>query len=265
MRFSPGLLPRDAERRKTRSTQSVGTRSSAAGVYSKEMRILLTNDDGIDAPGLRALEEAARQLGEVVVVAPATAHSGCGHRVTTNAAIRVECVGEGRLAVHGTPADCVRLAVHGLVPAFDWVLAGVNAGGNLGADVYHSGTVAAVREAVLHGRPGVALSQYRRRDQPHDWDAAARRALAVLRRLREQPCPPGEFWNVNFPHLPAGASEPELVICPLEFQPLPLSYRADADGHRYDGDYHRRPRCPGSDVDVCFGGAIALTRLRLGC
>ena len=121
------------------------------------MRFLLTNDDGIDAPGLQALYDAASQLGEVTVAAPTLVHSGCGHRVTTDAPFAVEEMGTGRFAVAGTPADCVRVALHDLAPRVDWVLSGVNAGGNLGADVYHSGTVAAVREAVLHGVPGVAL------------------------------------------------------------------------------------------------------------
>jgi 5'-nucleotidase len=228
------------------------------------MRLLLTNDDGIDAPGLRALEGAARRLGEVIVAAPAAPHSGCGHRVTTDAPLRLERVEAGRFAVFGTPADCVRLAVHGLLGPFDWVLAGVNAGGNLGADVFHSGTVAAAREAALHGRPGVAFSQYRRRDLPDDWDASSRRAFAVLRDLLQRPQTTGVFWNVNFPHLPPDAAEPEAVLCPLELLPLPLSYRPEGDGHRYNGDYHRRLRRPGSDVDVCFGGRIAVTQLSLG-
>src|SRR5262245_53768028 len=126
------------------------------------MKLLLTNDDGIDAPGLRALLAAAQPLGEPVVVAPARAHSGCSHRVTTDGPFRVAARPDG-FAVEGTPADCVRVALHDVAPDIAWVLSGINAGGNLGADVYHSGTVAAVREAVLHGLPGVALSQYRKR------------------------------------------------------------------------------------------------------
>src|SRR4051794_24305316 len=115
------------------------------------MRFVLTNDDGIDAPGLRALEEAARQVGEVIVVAPAAPQSGCSHRVTTSALIRVHRAGPDRFAVEATPADCVRVALYRFGPEPAWVLSGVNDGGNLGADVHHSGTVAAVREAVLHG------------------------------------------------------------------------------------------------------------------
>src|SRR5437899_2952958 len=104
------------------------------------MRLLLTNDDGLHAPGLAALEEAAAGLGELFVVAPSDAFSGCGHRVTTDGPLRVRQLGPHRFAVDGTPADCVRLALHGLVPTPDRVLSGVNAGGNLGADVHHSGT-----------------------------------------------------------------------------------------------------------------------------
>jgi 5'-nucleotidase len=228
------------------------------------MRLLLTNDDGIAAPGLLALESAARSLGaDIVVVAPAAVCSGCGHRVTTGAVIRVEQRGPGRFAVEGTPADCVRLALHGLVEPVDWVLAGINAGGNLGADVYHSGTVAAVREAVLHGARGIALSQYRRRDLSFDWQRAAAWASRLLSDLLARACPPGSFWNVNFPHVPPEA-EPAAVFCPLDLSPLPLSFRAADAGYLYDGDYHGRRRAPGTDVDVCFAGNIAVTRLSLG-
>jgi 5'-nucleotidase len=226
------------------------------------MRFLLTNDDGIHAPGLLALSEAARELGEVMVVAPVTAQSGCGHRVTTHEQLRVERLGPDRIAVHGTPADCVRLAMHGLAPETTWVLSGINAGGNLGADVYHSGTVAAVREAVMRGWSGIALSQYMRRNLAWDLPRARRWAALVLRELLARPREPGAFWNVNFPHLDPGAAEPALVDCPLETLPLPLSYRVEGDLLRYNGNYHERGRQTGTDVDVCFGGRIAVSRLR---
>jgi 5'-nucleotidase len=226
------------------------------------MKLLLTNDDGIDAPGLQALLAAARPLGEPVVVAPTGAHSGCSHRVTTDEPIRVERRPAG-FAVEGTPADCVRVALHDIAPDAAWVLAGINAGGNLGADVWHSGTVAAVREAVLHGWPGVALSHYRKKGRPYDWEAAVGRALRVLRELLARPREPGSFWNVNLPHLEPGAPEPEVVFCPLDPAPLPLHFRRDGDLWHYAGDYHSRRRAPGADVDVCFRGRIAVTRITL--
>jgi 5'-nucleotidase len=227
------------------------------------MKLLLTNDDGFDAPGLQALHAAARQLGEVLVIAPHSAHSGCSHRVTTDAPFRVDQRDPARLIVEGTPADCVRVAVHGLAPDVDWVLSGINAGGNLGADVHHSGTVAAVREAVLHGWRGVAVSQYRRRGLDFDWERATAWTLTVLRDLLALPCPAGAFWNINLPHLAPGDPEPEVVFCPLDPMPLPLSYHRDGDTLHYNGDYHRRLRRPGTDVDVCFSGRIAVTRLAL--
>jgi 5'-nucleotidase len=227
------------------------------------MKLLLTNDDGIDAPGLQALDEAARQLGDVVVVAPLEGHSGCGHRVTTDEEILIAERGPGRLAVAGTPADCVRVALHAVVPDADWVLAGINAGGNLGVDVWHSGTVAAVREAVLHGKPGVALSHYRRRDREFDWQRAVAWSVPVLRDLMTQPWQPGTFWNVNLPNLELDAPPPQVVICPINPHPLPLSYRREGDRLRYNGSYHDRRRDAGSDVAVCFGGQIAVSLLRL--
>src|SRR5262249_16630131 len=132
-------------------------------------------------------------------------------------------------------------------------------------DVYYSGTVAAVREAVLHGWPGVAFSHYIREDMEGiNWRRVSRWAAAVLRELLPRPIEPGLFYNVNFPHLPASAPEPEIVFCPLDPNPLPLSYRHDADGqHFYNGDYHARKRSLGTDVDICFNGRISVTALRL--
>ncbi len=226
-------------------------------------KLLLTNDDGIDAPGLQALLAAAARVGEPVVVAPVAAHSGCSHRVTTHGPIRVTNPGPGRYAVDGTPADCVRVGLARLAPDATWVLAGVNQGGNLGADVYHSGTVAAVREAVLHGWPGVAFSQYHKRGRPIDWQRASAWVARLLPELLTQPRAPGTFWNVNLPHLGPDAPDPEAVPCGLDPAPLPLSFRGGDDELHYDGDYHGRRRHPGSDVDVCFGGRIAVTRINL--
>ena len=107
------------------------------------MTFLLTNDDGIDAPGIQALYEALDRQG--VWVAPILQHSGWGHRVTTDVPITVEQRGTDRYAVHGTPADCTRLGLMHFYPDTEWVIAGINAGGNLGIDMYLSGTVAAVR------------------------------------------------------------------------------------------------------------------------
>jgi 5'-nucleotidase len=228
------------------------------------MKLLLTNDDGIDADGLHALLNAVRGLGKPVVVAPAGPQSGVSHAVTTGTAVRVDPRGDGRFAVHGTPADCVRVGLHRLCPEAAFVLSGINHGGNLGADVYCSGTVAAVREAVLHGWTGVALSHYRKRGLEFDWGRATGWTARVLADLLTRPPVPGAFYNVNLPHRRPGEPDPEVVYCPLDPHPLPLSYRHEDDGGmHYDGDYHSRARTTGADVDVCFGGRIAVTVIKL--
>jgi 5'-nucleotidase len=228
------------------------------------MKLLLTNDDGIDAPGLEALLTAARTLGDPVVVAPAGPQSGVSHAVTWHEGVRIEPRGDNRYAVHGTPADCTRLGLLRLVPDAKWVLSGINHGANLGADVHYSGTVAAVREAVLHGWPGVAVSHYRKTGVAFDWECAARWVIPVLTDLLAKPIEPGLFYNVNLPLLPSGAADPEVVWCPLDPKPLPLNYRHDEEtGLYYAGDYRLRHQTPGADVDICFGGRIAITAIRL--
>ena len=226
-------------------------------------RLVLTNDDGIDAPGMAALRRAADGLGSFRVVAPGGPQSGCGHRVTTHGPVRLISKGSGEFAVDGTPADCVRLTLQNVRPDVDLFLSGINAGGNLGADLWHSGTVAAVREAVLHGKPGVAISQYIARNRPLDWSRSAEMAARVLADLLDRPWEAGSFYNVNLPHPAEGADDPEVVFCPVDPSPLPLSYRWEGDAAHYDGDYQARPRKPGCDVDVCFGGRIAVSLVRL--
>lgn len=226
------------------------------------MTIVLTNDDGIDAPGLRALQ-AALPHQPTVTVAPDRPHSGCSHQLSRGVAIPISPRGPGAYAIGGTPADCTRVALGHLAPQAQWVLSGINAGGNLGADTYVSGTVAAVREATLLRVPGIALSHYIQRDRPIDWAVATRLAAKVLARLMAQPLPPGRFWNVNLPHLGADDPDPPVVECPLCTQPLPTEFSVmDAQFH-YGGDYQQRQRDPGSDVAVCFGGSIAITEMRL--
>lgn len=227
------------------------------------MKFLLTNDDGIDAEGLGALAAAAADLGDATWIAPHTHLSGCGHRVTTDEPLRVTQRAPGRWALEGTPADCVRVGLAHLVPETDWVLSGMNHGGNLGADIHISGTVAAVREGVLHGKPGIALSHYRKRHLAFDWDRAVHWIRPVLADLLARPWVAGTFWNINLPNLRPDEPEPRVIVCPLETAPLPLSFHAEAGTYRYNGIYHERVRQPGSDVDVCFGGNIAVTRIAL--
>jgi len=223
--------------------------------------VVLTNDDGIDAPGLRSLRAACP--GSTVLLAPDTQLSGCGHRVTTQQSLVLEQRGEGEFCLNGTPADCARLAIAQLYDSVDWVLSGINAGGNLGVDVYISGTVAAVREAAMHGIPAIAISHWIRRPLPVDWDRATGLAQSVLAELMARSLPLGGFWNVNLPHLDPGSPEPDLVFCAPSTEPLPVAYRREGNSFTYAGVYADRDRAPGSDVDVCFSGNIAVTQLSL--
>lgn len=227
------------------------------------MNIVLTNDDGVDAPGLAALRGIIE--GEPVIVAPDRHLSGCSHAVTTwQGSIRVEPMNAHTFAVEGTPADCVRLALTHFAPHAEAFIAGINPGGNLGVDLYYSGTVAAAREAAFHGRIGIAVSHYRKRGLDIDWPRAAAWARRVLDALLAHDPPERAFWNVNLPHLTHDEPEPEMVYCAPCRQPLPLRYRPDGDEHfRYEGDYQSRPADPGADVALCFGGKITVSRVPL--
>jgi len=228
------------------------------------MKFLLTNDDGIDAEGLEALRSAVETLGDSVVVAPAGPQSGVSHAVTWHEGVRIEPREENRYAIHGTPADCVRLGLLKVVPDAKWILSGINHGANLGADVHYSGTVAAVREAVLHGWPGIAVSHYRKSVIACDWARAANWVAPIIAELIAKPIEPGLFYNINLPMLPPGAEKPDVVWCPLDPNPLPLNYRHEEESDLYfAGDYQLRHRKAGADVDACFGGRIAVTAVRL--
>jgi 5'-nucleotidase len=225
------------------------------------MTIILTNDDGIDAPGIRALATAVN--GQGIFIAPNTEYSNCGHQVTTHQPIEVKCRSQQEYAVFGTPADCIRLAISQLCPEISWVISGINAGGNMGVDVYSSGTVAAVREATFHGIPGIALSQYRQGKNPIDWQQTTRWAIQVLKDLLHRPLKPGCFWNVNFPFVEPQNPDPPIIFCQPSTQPLPIDYQVNGSKYYYKGIYGQRQRTPGTDVEVCLSGNIAVTQLRL--
>jgi len=163
--------------------------------------LLLANDDGVDARGLRALRRALSDLGRVVVVAPDQEQSGNSHSITLQRPLRLREVEEDVFSVDGTPADCTYVAIHHptLLPRRpDLVVSGINHGPNLGADVFYSGTVAAAREAAFRNIPAVAFSQCGRRG---DFDASAALAARMAARLLEARRPPGDapLLNVNFP------------------------------------------------------------------
>jgi 5'-nucleotidase len=169
-----------------------------------DARILVSNDDGIHAPGLKILERVARSLSkDVWVIAPEAEQSGASHGLSLRRPIPIHKVGPKRFAVGGTPSDCVLIAVKHIImdrPP-DLVLSGVNRGANLGEDVIYSGTVAAAREGALIGIPSIAFSQVRKGDVLH-WKTAEAFAPEVIRRLYAQPWQKSVLMNVNFPPVP---------------------------------------------------------------
>lgn len=227
------------------------------------MKLILTNDDGFDAPGLAALRRLCEELGEVVVVAPALPQSGVGHRFTTDAPLGLEEVRPSEFRVEGTPVDCARVALRHIATDADWLLAGINRGGNLGADIYTSGTVAAAREAAILGRPSISISQFVGKLREIDWEASAERARAVLVDLMSHPIESGRYFNVNLPHPEDEHIDCPRIICPPDPSPLDVRYRREGSALHYDGHYHERPRRPGYDIDACFSGMISISRLSL--
>ncbi|MEX2113369.1 MAG: 5'/3'-nucleotidase SurE [Pirellulales bacterium] len=227
------------------------------------MKFLLTNDDGIEARGLVALSRAIEPFGSMVVVAPDRHLSGCSHQATTARPLELVQLASGWHTVDGSPVDCTRVALTRVAPDVAWVLSGVNEGGNLGADVFLSGTVAAAREACLLGKPAIAISQYVRK-RPIDWDQTARWTSRVVESLLERPPAPGSFWNVNLPQPDvADGQMPPIVHCAVDPHPLPVAYELLDGKLHYRGRYQDRLRSAGHDVDVCFAGQIAVSQIGL--
>ena len=165
-------------------------------------RLLVTNDDGINAPGLRVLERVAHDVSDDVwVVAPETNQSGASHSLTINRPLRIRRLSKRRFAVDGTPTDCVLLALQIVMkddPA-ELVLSGVNNGSNLGEDVTYSGTVAAAMEATLFNVPAIAFSQACQNGQRIKWATAEQHAPEIIKRLLAESWPDDLLVNVNFP------------------------------------------------------------------
>ncbi len=227
------------------------------------MDFLLTNDDGIEAQGIAALHRAVAELGHSIVVAPDQHLSGCSHTATTSRPLELKNWAEGWYTLDGAPVDCTRIGLTRVAPQTQWVLSGINEGGNLGADIYLSGTVAAAREACLLAKPAIALSQYVRR-RPIDWQQTTRWATEVIKMLLDRPPERGSFWNVNFPQPEAAIAElPECVFCVADPHHLPVDYELRDGKLHYRARYHDRLRATGHDVDVCFSGRIAISQLVL--
>lgn len=237
------------------------------------MRILLTNDDGYHAPGLKVLEEIAATLSDDIwVVAPAEEQSGAGHSLTLTRPIRVRRHGERRFAVAGTPTDAVMMALARLMPERpDLILSGVNRGANLAEDVTYSGTVSAAMEGALAGVRAIALSQvYAREGAGDDVPFAAARGWGerVLRPLLAAPLAPRTLVNINFPARPADAVQGIRVAGQglRDYGRLKIVTNRDPRGYEYHwfalGPSIETP-AHDTDLEAVQDGYIAVTPLHL--
>ena len=165
----------------------------------KKAQVLLTNDDGYQAAGLRALAEELRAIADVSIVAPSWERSGAAQSLTLRQPIVCHAIGDKEWAIDGTPADCVIVALHKLLPEPpDLVISGINHGANLGENVYYSGTVGAAREAVIHHVPGIAMSLCSKRGNS-DFAASAKIARHAAELILKEGLPAQVLLNVNVP------------------------------------------------------------------
>ena len=167
------------------------------------MRVLVSNDDGVDAPGIRVLAQRLAAFGEVIVVAPDRDRSGASNSLTLDQPIRAIRQDDGRYRVFGTPTDCVHLALSGLLDREpDIVVSGINNSANLGDDVIYSGTVSAAMEGRFLGLPAIAVSLVTKEHKGENYDSAAEAVLLLMRRLLIDPLPADTILNVNVPDRP---------------------------------------------------------------
>lgn len=235
-------------------------------------RILISNDDGIDAPGLKILEKVARGLcDDVWVVAPDAEQSASSHSLTLRSPLRINKLSDHHYSVDGTPTDCVLLAITHILKDRppDLVLSGVNRGGNLGEDITYSGTVAAAMEGTLLNVPSIAFSQIYTPDQPVKWATAEHHLPDMIRRLTSVAWAKHVLINVNFPDRLAAEIEGVRVTRQgrrkIGGQNM-LHVRKDPRGVPYywiGGVRHRDHEETGSDLEASAEGAISVTPLYL--
>ncbi len=241
-----------------------------AGLNLKKARVLLSNDDGIHAPGLKALEDAIKPyVGELWVCAPETEQSATSHSLTLRRPLRIRHVSERKYAVDGTPTDAVLLGVRKIMVDVkpDLVLSGINRGGNLGEDVTYSGTVAAAMEGALLGIPSVALSQVYEDRHKVKWSTGKKWTPRVLKHLLGAGWPEGIFMNVNFPDATASAVT-GIEICKQGRRKIggDLTRGVDPRGDEYFwiGPQRDEERfLKGSDLAAVNRHAVAVTPLAL--
>ena len=234
------------------------------------MRILITNDDGVHAPGLKVLENIARLLSDdVIVVAPETDQSGVAHSLSLSDPLRLRKISERRFAVKGTPTDCIIMGVRKIMAGNppDLILSGGNKGQNAAEDVTYSGTIAGAMEGTLLGVPSIALSQsYSPQGTP--WECAETLAPGIIEKIIARGFPPGVLMNVNFPACaPSEVAGVTLARQGRRDQELmKIEPRFDGRGNPYYWIAFERPTYipgAGTDLEAIAAKRISVTPLRL--
>ena len=237
----------------------------------RRTRILLTNDDGINAPGMKVLQRIAHRLSnDVWVVAPEGEHSGASHSLTLTAPLRLRKISAKKFAVEGTPTDCVMMAMNQVMADNppDLLLSGVNRGANMGEDVTYSGTIAAAMEGTLVGVPSIALSQSFANRKVMHWPTAEQHASDIICRLVAIGWSRDVLMNVNFPDcLPGDVKGVEVARQGRrDFSALNIEQRIDARERPYYWIGFRpiqgQPE-EGTDIRATEEGRIAITPLHL--
>jgi 5'-nucleotidase len=237
------------------------------------MRILLTNDDGIDAPGLHALRQIALQLSDDVwVVAPEQNKSGAGHSLSLNEPIRLRQIDERTHAVRGTPTDCVIMGTRHVLKGkpVDLVLSGINRGANMAEDVTYSGTIAGAFEGTQMGIRSIALSQafgFESHETPQ-WECALAHGADVIRKVLSIDWAPGILVNINFPDTSAAEAKPARITVQgkREMGLLGVDARRDTWGQAYYWLAYERRRSqttPDTDLWAIYNNHISITPLSM--
>jgi 5'-nucleotidase len=228
--------------------------------------ILVTNDDGVNAPGIAAARRALLEIGDVIVAAPDRERSASSHSISLDRPLRVDDLGEGVYAIDGTPVDCVYLALHHLVPRRPTVVvSGINNGYNLGSDVFYSGTVAGAVEAALRGVPAIAVSLARQSPQDFSHAASFLGALtAEVVRRGDGALPEHSLLSVNVPPGPVTAYQ--VTFLGRRVYRDQVEVREDLRGRSYywiGGPEEKAVDLPGSDCSAVRDGVVSLTPLGL--
>ncbi len=260
-----------ARRTARRLARAIGYhgRSLHLPVFARLMRVLVSNDDGVDAPGIKVLAAHLRAAGhEVVVVAPDRDRSGASNSLTLDAPVRVAQRDVDTWCVHGTPTDCVHVAITGMLEMEpDIVVSGINNAANLGDDVIYSGTVAAAMEGRFLGFPAVAVSLATTDHKATHYETAARAAVEIIARLAAEPLPADTILNVNVPDVPWDALRGfEATRLGNRHRAEPCLPQRDPRGRQWWWIGAAGPEAdagPGTDFNAIRSGHISITPIQV--